>query len=39
MLLTSEMMMRYMGMKLGPALKLCHVIERLKVVKMERMVM
>ena len=30
LLLTSDMMMRYMGLKLGPALKLCHVIEKLK---------
>lgn len=30
LLLTSDMMMKYMGMKLGPALKLCHIIEKLK---------
>ncbi|CAN9500240.1 unnamed protein product [Ophioblennius macclurei] len=30
MLLRSDMMMKYMGLKLGPALKLCHHIERLK---------
>lgn len=30
MLLRSDMVMKYMGLKLGPALKLCHHIERLK---------
>jgi len=30
LLLNSDMMMKYMGLKLGPALKLCHVIEKLK---------
>lgn len=30
MLLRSDMIMKYMGLKLGPALKLCHHIERLK---------
>lgn len=33
MLLRSDMIMKYMGLKLGPALKLCHHIERLKLVK------
>ncbi|XP_034387074.1 sex comb on midleg-like protein 2 isoform X2 [Cyclopterus lumpus] len=33
MLLRSDMIMKYMGLKLGPALKLCHHIERLKHVK------
>ncbi|XP_051967483.1 LOW QUALITY PROTEIN: polycomb protein SCMH1-like [Xyrauchen texanus] len=33
MLLRSDMIMKYMGLKLGPALKLCHHIERLKQVK------
>ncbi|MGH0151833.1 UNVERIFIED_CONTAM: hypothetical protein FKN15_050235 [Acipenser sinensis] len=30
MLLRSDMIMKYMGLKLGPALKLCYHIERLK---------
>ncbi len=30
MLLNSDLMMKYMGLKLGPALKLCHIIEKLK---------
>lgn len=30
MLLRSDMVMKYMGLKLGPALKLCYHIERLK---------
>uniref|UniRef100_A0A8B9GZ12 Scm polycomb group protein like 2 n=1 Tax=Astyanax mexicanus TaxID=7994 RepID=A0A8B9GZ12_ASTMX len=30
MLLRSDMIMKYMGLKLGPALKLCHHIEKLK---------
>ncbi|XP_034531902.1 sex comb on midleg-like protein 2 isoform X4 [Notolabrus celidotus] len=30
MLLRSDMIMKYMGLKLGPALKLCHHIDRLK---------
>ncbi|XP_064613975.1 polycomb protein SCMH1-like isoform X1 [Liolophura sinensis] len=30
LLLNSDMMMRYMGLKLGPALKLCHVVDKLK---------
>lgn len=30
LLLRSEMIMKYMGLKLGPALKLCYHIERLK---------
>ncbi|XP_028836797.1 sex comb on midleg-like protein 2 isoform X2 [Denticeps clupeoides] len=33
MLLRSDMIMKYMGLKLGPALKLCHHIEKLKQVK------
>ncbi|XP_042589931.1 sex comb on midleg-like protein 2 isoform X2 [Cyprinus carpio] len=33
MLLRSDMIMKYMGLKLGPALKLCHHIERLKQAK------
>ncbi|XP_065097186.1 sex comb on midleg-like protein 2 [Paramisgurnus dabryanus] len=33
MLLRSDMIMKYMGLKLGPALKLCHHIERLKLAK------
>ncbi|XP_052465527.1 sex comb on midleg-like protein 2 [Carassius gibelio] len=33
MLLRSDMIMKYMGLKLGPALKLCHHIERLKQTK------
>ncbi|XP_030289163.1 sex comb on midleg-like protein 2 isoform X3 [Sparus aurata] len=34
MLLRSDMIMKYMGLKLGPALKLCHHIERLKQSKL-----
>jgi len=30
LLLTSEMMMKHLGMKLGPALKICNIIEKLK---------
>ncbi|XP_041352567.1 sex comb on midleg-like protein 2 [Gigantopelta aegis] len=30
LLLNSEMMMKYMGLKLGPVLKLCNIIEKLK---------
>lgn len=30
LLLTSDMMMKYLGLKLGPALKICNIIERLK---------
>ena len=30
MLLNSDLMMKYMGLKLGPALKLCHIIDKLK---------
>jgi polycomb protein SCMH1 len=30
LLLTSEMMMKYMGLKLGPVLKLCNIIDKLK---------
>jgi len=30
LLLTSDMMMKYMGLKLGPALKLCNAVEKLK---------
>ncbi|XP_078617439.1 polycomb protein SCMH1-like isoform X1 [Branchiostoma floridae x Branchiostoma japonicum] len=33
LLLNSDMMMKYMGLKLGPALKLCHVIDKLKTGK------
>lgn len=33
MLLRSDVIMKYMGLKLGPALKLCHHIERLKQTK------
>lgn len=29
-LLNSDMMMKYMGLKLGPALKICHLIDKLK---------
>ncbi|XP_013401178.1 polycomb protein Scm isoform X2 [Lingula anatina] len=32
-LLNSDMMMKYMGLKLGPALKLCHIIEKIKTRK------
>jgi polycomb protein SCMH1 len=30
LLLTTDVMMKYMGLKLGPALKLSNLIERLK---------
>ncbi|KAL5009834.1 hypothetical protein ScPMuIL_012139 [Solemya velum] len=30
LLLNSEMMMKYMGLKLGPVLKLCNIVEKLK---------
>ena len=30
LLLNSDMMMKYMGLKLGPALKLCHIVGKLK---------
>lgn len=30
LLLNSDMMMKYMGLKLGPALKICHLIDKLK---------
>lgn len=30
LLLTSEMIMKYMGLKLGPSLKICNVIDKLK---------
>lgn len=30
LLLNSDMMMKYMGLKLGPALKLCNIIDKLK---------
>ncbi|XP_063068252.1 sex comb on midleg-like protein 2 isoform X2 [Engraulis encrasicolus] len=33
LLLRSDMIMKYMGLKLGPALKLCHHIEKLKQTK------
>lgn len=33
MLLRSDIIMKYMGLKLGPALKLCHYIEKLKQTK------
>ncbi|XP_029419876.1 sex comb on midleg-like protein 2 [Nannospalax galili] len=33
LLLRSDLMMKYMGLKLGPALKLCYYIEKLKGVK------
>lgn len=33
MLLRSDVIMKYMGLKLGPALKLCHHIEKLKQLK------
>ncbi|KAL2087765.1 hypothetical protein ACEWY4_016593 [Coilia grayii] len=33
LLLRSDMIMKYMGLKLGPALKLCHHIEKLKQIK------
>ncbi|XP_074646851.1 polycomb protein SCMH1-like isoform X2 [Tubulanus polymorphus] len=31
LLLKSEMLMKYMGLKLGPSLKICHIIEKLKL--------
>uniref|UniRef100_A0A1W7RA05 Polycomb protein SCMH1 n=1 Tax=Hadrurus spadix TaxID=141984 RepID=A0A1W7RA05_9SCOR len=34
LLLNSDMMMKYMGLKLGPALKICHLIDKLKGKKM-----
>lgn len=30
LLLNSDMMMRYMGLKLGPVLKLCNIVEKIK---------
>ena len=30
LLLSSEMMMNYMGLKLGPALKICNIIGKFK---------
>jgi len=30
LLLTSDMMMKYLGLKLGPALKICNIIDKLK---------
>lgn len=30
LLLNSDMMMKYMGLKLGPALKICNLVSRLK---------
>ncbi|XP_043958098.1 polycomb protein SCMH1 isoform X1 [Gambusia affinis] len=33
MLLRSDVIMKYMGLKLGPALKLCHHIEKLRQIK------
>jgi polycomb protein SCMH1 len=30
LLLTSDMMMKYLGLKLGPSLKICNIIEKLK---------
>lgn len=30
MLLNSDMMMKYMALKLGPALKICHLVNRVK---------
>ncbi|XP_035210845.1 polycomb protein SCMH1-like isoform X2 [Stegodyphus dumicola] len=33
LLLNSDMMMKYMGLKLGPALKICNLIEKLKAKK------
>ncbi|KAH6927720.1 hypothetical protein HPB50_007622 [Hyalomma asiaticum] len=30
LLLNSDMMMKYMGLKLGPALKICNIIEKIK---------
>ncbi|CRK98127.1 CLUMA_CG011495, isoform A [Clunio marinus] len=31
LLLNSEMMMKYMGIKLGPALKICNLVEKIKI--------
>nr|CAD7576804.1 unnamed protein product [Timema californicum] len=33
LLLTSEMMMKYMGLKLGPALKICNLVSRIDALK------
>ncbi|RWS22937.1 polycomb protein SCMH1-like protein [Leptotrombidium deliense] len=33
LLLNSDMMMKYMGLKLGPALKICNIIDRVKGTK------
>lgn len=33
LLLNSDLMMKYMGLKLGPALKLCNIVEKLKTKK------
>ncbi|XP_014476649.1 PREDICTED: polycomb protein Scm isoform X2 [Dinoponera quadriceps] len=33
LLLNSDMMMKYMGLKLGPALKICNLVNRIKVTK------
>jgi len=30
LLLTSDMMMKYMGLKLGPSLKICNIVNKLK---------
>lgn len=30
LLLNSDMMMKYMGLKLGPALKICNLVNRIK---------
>jgi hypothetical protein len=30
LLLTSDMLMKYLGLKLGPALKICNIIDKLK---------
>lgn len=30
LLLNSDMMMKYMGLKLGPALKICNIISKFK---------
>jgi len=30
LLLNSDMMMKYLGLKLGPVLKLCNIVEKLK---------
>ena len=32
LLLTSDMLMKYLGLKLGPALKICNIIDKLKVI-------